>query len=94
MTMTKPSRNADEGLSRAHCIEIVQLLREWRAATEPAVRAGMAGPEEVKKLRMAAASTDGLLSRLRGEIEKIEKGHDARQEALSPDAEKRVARRH
>ena len=72
--MAKSSRNTDAGLSRAHGIEIVQLLREWRAATEPTVRAGVAGPEDIKKLRMAAAATDGLLSRLQGEIEKLEKG--------------------
>ena len=34
----------------------------------------MAGPDDIKKLRMAAAATVGLMSRLQGEIDKLEKG--------------------
>jgi hypothetical protein len=70
----KSSREPEAGLSRAHSIEILQLLREWRNATEPAVRAGLATPEDIKKLRLAAAATDGLLSRLHRQIEELEKG--------------------
>ena len=68
----EPSHDEEQRVTTAQILELVAMLRQWREASAELGRTGIATATVIRDLRLAIASTDGLLSRLKREIEELE----------------------
>lgn len=59
-------------LTADQCRELVSALRLWKGAAACLVKGDHIGAADLKAMRIANASTDGLLSRLAGAIKELE----------------------